>query len=120
MSEDKTREAILAFADCLEVGITKLRQDLGAPTTRREEHVDLNKIVWTDQPSERHPGTTYKQATEKGNTENEEYKKLKVVLEVHNGKITLQTQLGPMFVWLFPDKSAIGMAPSRYSKEAKK
>lgn len=119
MSQDKDiRDALEIFASALEAAVTQLKQNLGVATTREiRPPVDLAKIRWEEAKSEKGP---YDKATDQFNAGNEEYEKLRKSLEFHEGKMTISTAAGPMFIWLFPDKNAIGMKKAQYTPKPKK
>ncbi len=122
MSEnEKIRDAIENMLDGLEAVITKCRQDLGLPTQQpKGERVDISKIIWVETDSTTHPGSKYKKATDAANIQSEEYPKLKSLLDRNKGKATIETDQGSMFVWLFPEKDAVGMSPSKWKKKESK
>lgn len=121
-SQDKQlRDALEMLVDGFEAILTKFRQDIGLPTQRpKGERVDVSKIVWVETESTQHPGSKYKKATDAGNVQSEEYPKLKALLDRNNGKATIATDQGAMFVWLFREKDAVGMSPAKWQKKESK
>jgi len=101
---DKTREALLIYADAMDAATTQLRQNLGAETKPQGSpklKFDASKIVWKNAEGDKGP---FEIAEKKANDGNVDYAALEQFLENAGGRVTSEGY----FVWMFTDKGAIG------------
>jgi len=101
---DKTREALLIWADAMDAATTQLRQNLGVETNLQASpklKFDASKIVWKAATGDRGP---FEIAEKKANDGNPDYIALEQFLENAGGRVTSEGY----FIWMFTDKGAIG------------
>jgi len=101
---EKTREALLIFADAVDAATTQLRQNLGAETKPQGSpklKFDTQKIVWKQATGDRGP---FEIAEKIANDGNPDYIALEQFLESAGGRVTSEGY----FIWMFPSEDAIG------------
>lgn len=101
---DKTREALLIYADAIDAATTQLRQNLGAETKTEGSpklKFDAAKIVWKAATGDKGP---FEIAEKKANDGNADYVALEKFLENAGGRVTSEGY----FIWMFTGGGAIG------------
>lgn len=101
---DKTREALLIYADAIDAATTQLRQNLGAETKAEGSpklKFDASKIVWKQATGGRGP---FEIAEKKMNEGNPDYIALEMFLLNAGGRVSSEG----WFIWTFDSQDAIG------------
>lgn len=105
---DKTREALLIYADAIDAATTQLRQNLGAETKpigamtpSAKLKFDASKIQWKAATGNKGP---FEVAERKANVGNADYTALEQFLEGAGGRVTSEGY----FMWTFTGGDAIG------------
>jgi len=101
---EKTREALLIYADAIDAATTQLRMNLGAETKQQGSPAlkfDTSKIVWKKAEGNKGP---FEIAEKKMNDGNSDYVALDRFLENAGGRVSSEGY----FIWQFPKKDAVG------------
>ena len=112
--DQQLREAISIFADALEAAVTQLRQNLDLETKRAPKVLfDLSKISTRETRGDAGP---FHLAEESANSHCDEFFMVRDYLKQRDG---YAMYVGSDFVWLMPDKVALGIK-HKGSREAAK